>query len=582
MFQTLKFEVQFKNPRKGHSGNFKDSHTFKKGMTLIYGANEKGKSLRAEYLRFALWGRKALRGKVSDYKKLVVDVEFQLKGVDYRIHRTKSDATIYQGDTPMATGTSPVNDKIETLFGYDMEVFDLANAVLQGEVEALGKMQPARRKALVDNLIGLGVIDSTIKDLVETRKASKVALATLESNLIEPEKPSVSLTLTEDEIVDFPKVKQDYIRGLAIDNELLGLGVSQPEKPEPSYDWGLAEMFSEYHQRMLAHDVAVKYLNRMPDVDDTGMTLDEIREAYTQALSYEACENVECPECEHTFNPSGFEQPKLSSKQCVALREQQQQFNQWVEANEAAVKAEVTLNDYLDGASAEAIVAAKKGADTYKQALIVYDMALKANEVSEKRRQKLEQEQMNLIKYSGDFREYEKKYNETLTAAQLIRQYDTYKKAYDTQLEKVETLRAEVENYDTAIVGLRNLKTSIKSYLVPSLNKVASAYLSQMTDGSRSSVVISENFDIVVDGQPMEALSGSAKAVANLAIRLALGQTLTNSVFSVLMADEIDAAMDKERADYTAKCLRKLTGKIKQIIIISHKKLEADNYVELT
>jgi len=582
MFQTLKFEVQFKNPRKGHSGNFKDSHTFKKGMTLIYGANEKGKSLRAEYLRFALWGRKALRGKVSDYKKLVVDVEFQLKGVDYRIHRTKSDATIYQGGTPMATGTSPVNDKIETLFGYDMEVFDLANAVLQGEVEALGKMQPARRKALVDNLIGLGVIDSTIKDLVETRKASKVALATLESNLIEPEKPSVSLTLTEDEIVDFPKVKQDYIRGLAIDNELLGLGVSQPEKPEPSYDWGLAEMFSEYHQLMLAHDVAVKYLNRMPDVDDTGMTLDEIREAYTQALSYEACENVECPECEHTFNPSGFEQPKLSSKQCVALREQQQQFNQWVEANEAAVKAEVTLNDYLDGASAEAIVAAKKGADTYKQALIVYDMALKANEVSEKRRQKLEQEHINLIKYSGDFREYEKKYNETLTAAQLIRQYDTYKKAYDTQLEKVETLRAEVENYDTAIVGLRNLKTSIKSYLVPSLNKVASAYLSQMTDGSRSSVVISENFDIVVDGQPMEALSGSAKAVANLAIRLALGQTLTNSVFSVLMADEIDAAMDKERADYTAKCLRKLTGKIKQIIIISHKKLEADNYVELT
>jgi len=211
----------------------------------------------------------------------------------------------------------------------------------------------------------------------------------------------------------------------------------------------------------------------------------------------------------------------------------------------------------------------------------MYDMAVKANEASEARRLNLEQERAGLTLYSGDFEEYEKKFNQSLTNYQLIRQYETYKEAYDTQFEKVTKLKTEVENYDVAIVGLRNLKTSIKSYLVPSLNKVASAYLSQMTDGARSSVVISDQFDITVDGQPMEALSGSAKAVANLAIRLALGQTLTNSVFSVLMADEIDAAMDKERAEYTAKCLRKLTTKISQIIIISHKKLEADNYVEL-
>ena len=32
MFKTLEFEVQFKKPRKGHSGKFKDKHTFKKGI----------------------------------------------------------------------------------------------------------------------------------------------------------------------------------------------------------------------------------------------------------------------------------------------------------------------------------------------------------------------------------------------------------------------------------------------------------------------------------------------------------------------------------------------------------------------
>ena len=581
MFKTLEFEVQFKKPRKGHSGKFKDKHTFKKGMTLIHGANEKGKSLRAEYLRFALWGRRALRGKVSDYKRLVVDVEFTLKGSDYKIHRTKSDATLYEAGVAIATGTSPVNERVESLFGYDMEVFDLANAVLQGEVEALGKMAPARRKALVDNLIGLSVIDDTIKELTEARKHDKVALATLESSLVEPTKPDVTVPLTETEITAFADIKKDYIRAQAINNQLLGLGVTQPTMPQNLADPKLLGMFSEYHQLMLAHDTATKYLARLPDVEDTGHSLDEIREAYTIALSHEACVDVECPECATVFNPSGFEKPKASSTKWVKLREQQQQFNQWAEANEVANATEIALYTFLGDVQAEDVVAAKKQDDTYRQQVIMYDMTIKANEKSEAWRLNLEQERAGLTLYSGDFEEYEKKFNQSLTNYQLIRQYETYKEAYDTQFEKVTKLKTEVENYDVAIVGLRNLKTSIKSYLVPSLNKVASAYLSQMTDGARSSVVISDQFDITVDGQPMEALSGSAKAVANLAIRLALGQTLTNSVFSVLMADEIDAAMDKERAEYTAKCLRKLTTKISQIIIISHKKLEADNYVEL-
>lgn len=582
MFKSLSFEVQFKKPRRGHTGQFKDSHTFKKGMTLIYGANEKGKSMRSELLRFALWGRKALRSKVSDYKTVTVDVDFTLKGVDYKIRRTKSDATLYQAGTAIATGTSPVNEKIEHLFGYDMEVFDLANAVLQGEVEALGRMQPAKRKSLVDNLIGLSVIDETIKDLVETRKSTKISLQTLESNLYEPDKPTVSPSLTQSELDSFPRLKVAYHRGEAIQSELKGLSLSEPEAPEPNYDWDLAERYSEYHQLGLALSRAKDYYEKFPDVKDTGYTLDQIREAYTAALSYEAVQDVECPNCEHTFNPSGYEKPEFDSKKCVALREQQQQFNQKQEALVTYQAAEKALYDFLDGIDGHDIVKANEEAKAYQLAKSVYDKELERHAFNQKKKDELENEYLQLEKYSGDFEKYEKNYNESLTAQQLIRQYDTYKSAYDVQVEKVDKLKAEVENYDAAIVGLRNLKTSIKSYLVPSLNKVASAYLSQMTDGGRSSVVISEDFDIVVDGQPMEALSGSAKAVANLAIRLALGQTLTNSVFSVLMADEIDAAMDKERSEYTAKCLRNLTDKISQIIIISHKKLEADNYVELT
>ena len=584
MFKSLSFEAQFKRPRRGHTGHFKDSHTFQKGMTLITGANEKGKSMRSEFLRFALWGRRALRCKVSDYKRLVVDVEFTLKGTDYKIHRTKSDATLYEAGKPIATGTSPVNERIEMLFGYDMEVFDLANAVLQGEVEALGKMPPARRKSLVDNLIGLSVIDDTIKELSEVRKTSKVSLATLESNLVEPIAPLEVSTLTEEEVEAFPRLKVAYRRGQAIQSELKGMSLSHPQPPVALGQevLQLADMKPEYTQLSLALLQAQSHLSRTSDVEDTGMTLDEIREAYTAALAFEAVETVECPECSNVFNPSGYEKPKLSSAECVALRTQQHQFNQAQEALQVVQKAEGSLMAFLGDVDPDAIEDAEKQVAQYAAASVAYDRQVKQNEEVQARKERLEQEYLNLEKWSGDFDEYEKNYNESLTYARLLGQYASYKVAYDAQVEKVDALKAEVDNYDLAIAGLRNLKVSIKSYLVPSLNKVASAYLSQMTDGARSSVVISENFEIVVDGQPMEALSGSAKAVANLAIRLALGQTLTNSVFSVLMADEIDAAMDKERSEYTAKCLRKLTGNIEQIIIISHKKLEADNYVELT
>jgi len=56
---------------------------------------------------------------------------------------------------------------------------------------------------------------------------------------------------------------------------------------------------------------------------------------------------------------------------------------------------------------------------------------------------------------------------------------------------------------------------------------------------------------------------------------------LTNNVLSLFMADEIDAAMDDERATSTAECLQNLTKVIKQILLVSHKTPDADHYIEL-
>ena len=165
--------------------------------------------------------------------------------------------------------------------------------------------------------------------------------------------------------------------------------------------------------------------------------------------------------------------------------------------------------------------------------------------------------------------------------AALVR-YQNLKSIYDAQLAEVTTCRENLEDWGKAKQAVATLRQRVKGYLLPSLNKVASHLLQTMTAGVLNWIVVSEDFNITVDGQRLETLSGAGKSVANLALRIGLGQVLTNRTFSVLMLDEIDASCDDARASAIAESLQRLTGQIKQIIQVSHKQgLVADQYVRL-
>ena len=166
-------------------------------------------------------------------------------------------------------------------------------------------------------------------------------------------------------------------------------------------------------------------------------------------------------------------------------------------------------------------------------------------------------------------------YDRDLTRFQLDRA------AYETRLNEVKEKQAELEGWRSARGALADVRLRVKTYLVPSLSRVASHLLSQMTAGQRTSLVVDENFDVMVDGQRLETLSGSGKAVANLALRIGLGQVLTNKVVSLFVGDEIDASMDPVRANATHSSIRRLRDRILQIILITHKIPEADTVISL-
>lgn len=170
----------------------------------------------------------------------------------------------------------------------------------------------------------------------------------------------------------------------------------------------------------------------------------------------------------------------------------------------------------------------------------------------------------------------------------IAKAYEWALETYTTAAERYERLGVEASALEAQASEHRKvrdvmnvLRALIKQHILPSLSKVASHLLHNMTSGERSHVFIDEDFNILVDKQDLDTLSGSGKAVAGLAVRIALGQVLTNRVISVLMADEIDGSFDDFRAAGTATVLEALASSISQVMLISHKDVEAEKRLEI-
>ena len=168
-----------------------------------------------------------------------------------------------------------------------------------------------------------------------------------------------------------------------------------------------------------------------------------------------------------------------------------------------------------------------------------------------------------------------------VTYEQAISLHERAVVEYTSRMAEVDQLKTEADGWKRAKLALSTLRTLVKQHLVPSLNRVASSLIRSMTGGQRQSIAVDEEFDVTVDGQPLNTLSGSGKAVANLSLRIGLGQVLTNNVLSLFVGDEIDSSLDKDRAENTAMTLEALKSRISQILLITHKRPSADYYIEL-
>jgi DNA repair exonuclease SbcCD ATPase subunit len=166
--------------------------------------------------------------------------------------------------------------------------------------------------------------------------------------------------------------------------------------------------------------------------------------------------------------------------------------------------------------------------------------------------------------------------------------YETEENHYESLCVKYQTAKDELTllthknaQLELAKKAVKEVKSRVQSHLIPSLNNVASSLMSEMTGGEYTSVVVGDSFEVEVDGQPLRTLSGSAKDLANLTLRIALGRIITHRVMGFMLLDEIDSAMDDTRASYTWDCIERITPQIGQVIQASHKDLTSDNTINV-
>lgn len=570
---------------------------FGKGLTGIIGKNESGKSLIVEAIRFALFGSAALRGKSDDYKKLHVELWFSIRNQDYHVIRKAGKVELYRDGAELASGTKPVNAAIIDALGYDLAVFDVANACNQGNVEALSNMRPTERKAMVDRTIGLDVLDEVIAHCGAEALAAKKLADALSKNLVEPVAPEIP----EDYVFSTDLAEPLRLaRSLQQKrSQLQGWLTAAPAQPSAPAKCPVAETveFLTQHQRqredlMRQISATERDLQAIVLPKYTKEYLDQKAEqwiAYGFWLQKKRLVdqgNLCCPQCNHEWPIAGdalksfegvveVEKPEITEMQINAERDRLGNDRKAEELVELIHSLTATLGDMPDRSAdlklrreadaAEAQYAAQiKAYDAYQADYVVKKAEFDALENIDATVEALAAQHQTALIYERD----RKAYSEAVVR---------FNAARDQVTEHVQ----KSDEYAEAKRRVQALKVQVKTHLLPSLNKVASILLNQMTGGERYEVLVDEDFEITIDGQPIGTLSGSGKAVANLAVRIALGQILTNKVFSVFFADEVDAAMDDDRAAYTAQALRRLTDLIGQVVIITHKRPETDHLIEL-
>lgn len=634
MIKSLNYSVTF--PTNGIS--LSGSYDFEPGLTAVTGGNGSGKTFGTiEMIRYMLFGKRALRGPASDYKSLKSVMTAEIAGEEYTVERTsKTESLKDRGGEIIAVGAEAVNAKLQKLLGMSLDVFDVVCAAVQKESDRLSKLQPAARKRLIDETVGLTANEQVEKDCKDEAKGLLREADALRSTLVVPVDPVIPAGYRpSDQVgVELESMKGTLARARELQKLVDAVGAEpvQPEAAEPdvvalerheqkrlalvaeiaSAERQLAALpLAEYTEEQLnsaeafleyKRDVAAR--GEKPKLDEA--QINDWEDHHNRVALADKLGEVEviCPSCTTSFCP-GHTRPVTPAGEWYSregLQLQRAALARWATPVIVGLTTgfpELTATQIAAGRAALANAEQRAGLLVVTWQTVGDD---RSTELADAR-----QGQVQWRIFERDHNRWQEReragaiaelelsklpqvseadvtvLNDSYVAARIyesqLEAWTRASAAYATALEDIEDRVRRADDYKLGAKRLAETRLKFKSHLVPTLSRIASSLIGQMTGGVLTSVIVDEDMNITVNGQDIATLSGAGSTVANLALRIALGQVLVRGVLPIFMADEADSDMEEARAEYTMECLANLNQQLRQIIVITHKPVKFTDQV---
>lgn len=163
-----------------------------------------------------------------------------------------------------------------------------------------------------------------------------------------------------------------------------------------------------------------------------------------------------------------------------------------------------------------------------------------------------------------------------LEAAQAVRDTAEHQRRDLQQAqERLRALTIDRRMHEELDRAFTDLRAELNQHLRPEISELASAFLSELTDGRYSELELDDEYNIVVleDGVPKPVISGGEEDLANLVLRLAISQMIAERAgqsFSLLILDEVFGSLDESHRHNVVELLRRLHDRFEQVVLITH------------
>lgn len=580
----------------------------------MFGPEGSGKSLILEAISFCFFGSVALRDVASSYKQVEIELVFNYLGVVFKIVRKISDALLYIQDddglfVKTVVGTTAVNQKIISLFGYDYSIYVLSNYCQQGELQSFSKMTPAKKVAFIDKVSGVDDAKEFIKFLESRKKTLKAEISVTKKLITKPTEIDSSLLGIdyEVEIQNYEDIKstllRNTIRSFEIQKELIALTselATLNNTPSNADVAAVVDYFKsdvkefekalkEHNENVAKLSVLLKSIKHVEDAYkiDVPYTLEQLLQFY-EDIKYNtlvqakkdflANELLICPECSHEFRNTSqcsFDITTVGDTLLVIPKRLNQMYDYLVNHKENYV----TCLDQYETLSLQLNPLIKK-LPANKDLISLFTSFVVFQKHWDERTEYLEgaiellNKELDQVSDVSDNSELETITNHLYTLTKNKFEVDVYtqsKLLYDTAITQLSVLESEFNSISQLIIDCISYSDKIKKEAIPLINHHASVLLNNMTDSVLSKLIINESYDIFVNSKNINVCCGSEKDTASLAFRLSLGNSIILGMLPLFLGDEIDSSSRMERSVLITDVLQNMSDLGYQVLLITHK-----------